>query len=315
VLVLENFDRPQPYDAVRGGQLPPPIGGVVLGGLAGVKHRLSSSINEHRIAAMKETLNYGDAGLETIVKICQSETGPVQQAACDLLRQKLSSIAKEKLLAFVSSNSKTEADSHSKILENSVTAIAPNNLPENNNYTQFSAAQQSYQTITQHIAPNLLLLEALVASVSLEEFTNELMNLWELLILEIQKPLKELRQVVASAISSQLRIQWQYNQAESQANQWHQRALLALEKGDENLVRHAWIRKQIQLNTLAELKIELDEETVQVETLNRNLLALESRITEANSKKETLKMQLHFAKVQEQINCTFSQINNIFFSP
>jgi PspA/IM30 family len=313
--VLEKFDRPQPYDAVRGGQLPPPVGGVVLGGLAGVKHRLSSSVTEHRIAAMKETLNYGDAGLKIIVKICQSETGPVQQAACDLLRQKLSAIAKEKLLAFVPASSKTEADFHPKRLENSVGAIVLNNFADNNNDKLLSEAQLTFQIITQQIAPNLLLLEALIVSVSLEEFTNELMNLWELLILEIQQPLKDLRLSVGSAISCQLRIQWQYNQAESQANQWHQRALIALEKGDENLVRHAWVRKQIQLDSAAKLKIDLDEETVRVETLNRNLLALESKIAEANSKKETLKMQVHFAKVQAQINCTFSEINNIFFSP
>lgn len=313
--MLENFDRPKPYDAVRGGQLPPPVGAVVLGGLAGVKHRLSSSVSEHRIAAMKETLNYGDSGLEIIVKICQTETGATQQAACNLIRQKLSSIAKEKLLAFVSSSSETEADSTVKRLGHSVVAIAHQNAAKTHD-RQLSEAQLIFETIIQQIAPNLLLLEALVASVELKEFTSELMKLWELLILEIQEPIKELRQAVASAISAQLRIQWQYNQAESQANQWHQRALLALEKGgDENLVRNAWARKQIQLDTVAEIKIDLDEETVRVETLNRNLLALESKITEANTKKETLKMQLHFAKVQEQINCTFSEINNIFFSP
>jgi len=54
---------------------------------------------------------------------------------------------------------------------------------------------------------------------------------------------------------------------------------------------------------------------VRVETLNRNLLALESKIAEANSQKEILKMQLHFARVQEQIDFTFSQVNSIFFSP
>lgn len=315
VFVLENGDRPKPYDAVRGGQLPPPVGGLVLGGLAGVQHRVSSSVIEHRIAALKETFNYGDAGLKIIIKICESETGPVQQAAGNLLRQKLSSIAQEKLLAFVPAASDTAADSPYKILGNSVSAIVQNNLAAKNNDKQLSEAQLIFETITQQIAPNLLLLEALVASVNLEDFTNELMNLWELLILEIQEPLKELRQAVASAISAQLRIQWQYNQAESQAHQWQQRALIALEKGSENLVRHAWVRKQIQLDTAAELKIDLDEETVRVETLNRSLLALESKIAEANSKKEILKMQLHFAKVQEQINCTFSEINNIFFSP
>ena len=310
--MLENLDQPKPYDAVRGGQLPPPVDGVVLGGLAGVKHRLSSSVSEHRIAAVRETLNYGDAGLKIVIQICQSETGPVQRAACDLLRKRLSSIAREKLQAFVapSSDSEAEVDSNQKILDRSSGAVS-----EKNDDRQLSEAELIFETITQQMQPNLLLLEALVASVEREEFTSELMNLWDLLILEIQEPLKELRQAVGSAISAQLRIQWLYNQAESQANQWQQRALLALQKEDENSVRLALVRKQIQFDRAAELKIDLHDQTVRVETLNRNLLALESKIAEANSQKEILKMQLHFARVQEQIDFTFSQVNSIFFSP
>ena len=311
MLVLENLDQPKPYDAVRGGQLPPPVGGVVLGGLAGVRHRLSSSVSEHRIAALKEVFNYGDAGLKIVIKICQSETGPVQGAACDLLQERLSAIAREKLQAFVpaSLDSETAADRTQKILKNSASTVSEKGD------RQLSEAQLIFETTVQQMEPNLLLLEALVASVERQDFTSELMNFWDLLILEIQEPLKELRQAVGSAISAQLRIQWQYNQAESQANQWQQRALLALEKGDENLVRQAWIRKQIELDKVAKVKIDLDDQTVRVETLNRNLLALESKIAEANSKKEILKMQVHFSKVQEQINCTFSQMNTIFFSP
>ncbi|MEG4027491.1 MULTISPECIES: PspA/IM30 family protein [unclassified Microcoleus] len=312
MLVLDNHDQPKPYDAVRGGQLPPPVGGVVLGGLAGVKHRLSSSVSEHRIAALRETLNYGDAGLKIVIKICQSETGPVQWAACDLLRQRLNSIAREKLQAFVASSSDSEAklDSTEKILKHSCGAVSEKNYDR-----QMSEAQLIFETITQQMQPNLLLLEALVASVEREEFTSELMNLWELLILEIQERLKELRQAVGIAISAQLRIQWLYNQAESQANQWQQRALLALQTQDENSVGLAVVRKQVQFDQAAELKIDLDYQTVRVENLNRNLLALESKIAQANSKKEILKMQLHFAKVQQQIDFTFSQVNSIFFSP
>ncbi|MEG4967721.1 PspA/IM30 family protein [Microcoleus sp. B6-A1] len=312
MLVLDNHDQPKPYDAVRGGQLPPPVGGVVLGGLAGVKHRLSSSVNEHRIAALRETLNYGDAGLKIVIKICQSETGTVQRAACDLLRQRLNSIAREKLQAFVASSSDAEAelDSTEKILKHSSGAVSEKNYDR-----QMSEAQLIFETITQQMQPNLLLLEALVASVEREEFTSELMNLWELLILEIQEPLKELRQAVGIAISAQLRIQWLYNQAESQANQWQQRALLALQTQDENSARLAVVRQQVQFDQAAELKIDLDYQTVRVENLNRNLLALESKIAQANSKKEILKMQLHFAKVQQQIDFTFSQVNSIFFSP
>jgi|GEM_PF-1052476 phage shock protein A len=346
--MLEKFHEPKPYDAVRGGQLPPPVGAAVLGGLAGVEHRLSSSVSEHRIAALKETLNYGDDGLKILIKVCQSQTGPMQQAACDLLFQRLRAIAQEKLQAFVPSGAENAAESTKNILGYSPAAIAAQdivdcrfigtiNIPvgtrqcrvpteartcipekcciaEQKSDRPLSAQQLIFEKTTQQIQPNLLLLEALVASIDREKFTGELMYLWELLILEIQEPLKELRQVVASAISTQLRIQWQYNQAASQANQWQQRTLLALEKNDESSVRQARIHQQVQVETAAILKIDLDDQTVRVETLNRNLLNLESKIVEANSQKEILKMELHFAKVQEQINFTFNQVNTIFFS-
>jgi PspA/IM30 family len=309
-LVSKNIDRPQPYDAVRGGELPPPVGGVVLGGLAGVKHRLSSPVSEHRIAALSETLNYGAAGLKMLVEICQSETGSVRAAARDLLRQKLSSIAREKLMAFVPVTSETTFSGDRRILGR-FSAIGE----EQNNRQQLSAIQVIFDKNTQQIAPNLLFLEALVASVELEELTDELMKLWELLILEIQEPLKEMREAVASANSAQIQIQLQYNQAESHANQLHHRAEIALQKGDENVFRNACVRKQIELDKVAELKIDLDEQTLRVETIRRNSSALELKIKKAESKKEELKIKLHFAKVQEQINSTFSQMNNIFFSP
>ncbi|MFB8797431.1 MAG: hypothetical protein U7126_25110 [Microcoleus sp.] len=83
----------------------------------------------------------------------------MQRAACNLLRQKLSSIATEKLLAFVPAASETAADCHQKILGQSVAAIAILNLAEKNNDQQLSEAQLIFET-PQQIAPNLLLTEA-----------------------------------------------------------------------------------------------------------------------------------------------------------
>ncbi|HEY9805961.1 MAG TPA: PspA/IM30 family protein, partial [Candidatus Obscuribacterales bacterium] len=52
-------------------------------------------------------------------------------------------------------------------------------------------------------------------------------------ILDMQEDLVQLRQAVASAIASQKRTQQQYNQAQTESNNWQQRAQLALQKGDE----------------------------------------------------------------------------------
>lgn len=78
----ENLNRPKEYDVVLGGQTLPPLSGAVLGGLAGVKHRLKSEVIDHRIAALIEALKYGDAGLELIVGAFDDQAMRVRHAAC-----------------------------------------------------------------------------------------------------------------------------------------------------------------------------------------------------------------------------------------
>ncbi|MFL9453352.1 hypothetical protein AB0758_19755 [Tolypothrix bouteillei VB521301_2] len=40
----DNQNQPKEFDAILGGQTPPPIESAVLGGLQGVKHRLTNPI-------------------------------------------------------------------------------------------------------------------------------------------------------------------------------------------------------------------------------------------------------------------------------
>ena len=52
--MTNNQNQPREFDAVIGGEAPPPVQGVVLGGIEGIKRRLSSSNIEARIAALSE---------------------------------------------------------------------------------------------------------------------------------------------------------------------------------------------------------------------------------------------------------------------
>jgi hypothetical protein len=83
----DNPNEPHPFDAVLGGQSPPPVNAAVLGGLAGVKQRLASTSEEVRIAALSDALKYGQAGLDIVVEIFKTETGAMQCAAWNLLRK------------------------------------------------------------------------------------------------------------------------------------------------------------------------------------------------------------------------------------
>lgn len=86
--VLENPYQPRYYDAVKGGQNPPPITGAVLGGVPGVKKRLASADVEQRLAALKDALNYGQKGLYLVIRALQDESRQVRREAYLLLRER-----------------------------------------------------------------------------------------------------------------------------------------------------------------------------------------------------------------------------------
>ncbi len=86
VTINNNYSLPKEYDLVLGGQDQLPLNAVVLGGLEGVKRRLGSKIVEERAIALKEALNYGEAGLNLLIKALKDAEYLVQQTAYSLLQ-------------------------------------------------------------------------------------------------------------------------------------------------------------------------------------------------------------------------------------
>lgn len=129
-------------------------------------------------------------------------------------------------------------------------------------------------------------------------------------IRDMSDDLIKMRQAVAQAIASQKRTEQQYEKNQSEANTWQQRAQLALSKGDENLAREALMRKKTYSETAASLKAQLDAQSSQVGALRKNLTGLESKISEAKTKKDMLKARLSAAKANQQLQSTISNINS-----
>jgi phage shock protein A len=143
-----------------------------------------------------------------------------------------------------------------------------------------------------------------VVSANLNDLVNKAEDpekMLEQAILEMQEDLVQLRQGVAQAIAAQKRTEKQYNDNLNEVNKWQRNAQLALQKGDENLARQALERKKTFNDTAQALKASLDQQTVQTENLKRNLVQLESKISEAKTKKEMLKARITAAKAQEQL--------------
>ncbi len=90
-------NSPRTDDAVLGGEVSPPVGGVVLGGIEGVKRRLGSNAIEQRLAALQDALNYGKTGLELVLEALQDESPKIKFTAYSLLIQQQEPMIKQQL--------------------------------------------------------------------------------------------------------------------------------------------------------------------------------------------------------------------------
>jgi phage shock protein A len=128
-------------------------------------------------------------------------------------------------------------------------------------------------------------------------------------ISDMSEDLVQLRQAVATAIASQKRIERQHQQSQQNVDEWQRRAELAIRNNDENLAREALVRKKTFAETAQSLKRQLDEQTKQVDLLKNNMTKLESKISEAKTKKDMLIARARSAKASKQINEVIGKVN------
>lgn len=121
-------------------------------------------------------------------------------------------------------------------------------------------------------------------------------------VLDMQDDLIQLRQAVAQAIATQKRTERQASQARTNAEEWYRRAQLALQKGDDNLAREALARRKSYLETANAMEAQLGQQGAIVTQLKQNMMKLESKITEAKTKKDMYIARARSAKASEQLN-------------
>ncbi|MBE9147914.1 HEAT repeat domain-containing protein [Coleofasciculus sp. LEGE 07092] len=82
-----KFNQPRADDAVLGGcSIPSPPYAAVLGGLVGVKRRFVSPVVSQRIAAVKDTIKYGQEGFPLLLDGLKDSDWRVRHAAYSLLK-------------------------------------------------------------------------------------------------------------------------------------------------------------------------------------------------------------------------------------
>ena len=97
---MNNPQQPGKYDAVLGGNSPSLEGAAVLGGIQGVKLRLSNPNPQVRIAALEQALNYGQQGLYLVIEALKDESWDIQNTAYSLLNSRTETSVKEALIIF-----------------------------------------------------------------------------------------------------------------------------------------------------------------------------------------------------------------------
>jgi phage shock protein A len=121
-------------------------------------------------------------------------------------------------------------------------------------------------------------------------------------VLDMQEDLIHLRQAVAQAIATQKRTERQCSQAKTTAEEWYRRAQLALQKGDEPLAKEALTRRKSYQDTANAMAVQIEQQSTIVAQLKQNMMALESKISEARTKKDLYVARARSAKASQQIN-------------
>lgn len=138
------------------------------------------------------------------------------------------------------------------------------------------------------------------------------------LIIEMNQQLIESKKGVASAIADEKRLERQANDQRAKANEWEQKAMLALRHAEaepekqtyyEDLARQALVRKQEQDTAANEYEEQWRAQHESVEKLKGALRSLQQKIEEAQRKKNLLIARAKRAEAQKRIQKQISGIS------
>ncbi len=121
-------------------------------------------------------------------------------------------------------------------------------------------------------------------------------------VADMQNDLVSLRQAVAQAIATQKRTERQAQQAERIAQEWYNRAQLALQKGDEATARDALNHRQTYAQSDQTLTAQIGQQRDIVQTLKANMITLERKIADARTRKDMYIARARAAQSSTRIN-------------
>eukprot|EP00536_Pseudo-nitzschia_multiseries_P015084 jgi/Psemu1/246578/estExt_Genewise1.C_8170020 len=146
---------------------------------------------------------------------------------------------------------------------------------------------------------------ARVAKSNLNELANKLEDpekIMEQAIEEMQDDLVKVRQSYAEVTATQRRLLKQKEQCDAMAQDWYQRAQLALEKGNDELAKEALVRRQQQTDEANNLQSQIDQQADSLDKLFEGMKMLETKIIENKSKKDQMVARARTAQSTQKVN-------------
>jgi len=119
----------------------------------------------------------------------------------------------------------------------------------------------------------------------------------------------KVRQSYAEVTATQRRLLKQKEQAEAVANDWYNRAQLALKANNEGLAKEALTRRQGQLDEATSLQQQIDVQAASIDKLYEGMQTLEKAIMDAKSKKDQMVARARTAQSTQKVNDMVSGVS------
>jgi phage shock protein A len=129
------------------------------------------------------------------------------------------------------------------------------------------------------------------------------------LIMDMNSQLLQVKTQVAASIADEKMLYQRYADNEAKANEWQQRAELAVERGQDDMAREALARRNTFATTAEGFRTQHEQQSAQVEQLKVALRQLEAKIQDAQTKEQLLIARSRRAKAETQIRTTLSGLN------
>lgn len=129
------------------------------------------------------------------------------------------------------------------------------------------------------------------------------------LVIDMNQQMIESKKAVALAIADEKKLERQTLEQQTQAKEWEQKAMLAVKAGKDDLAKEALLRKQEYDNTFAQFNTQWQAQKDSVAKLKDSLRLLQSKIDEAQRKKNLLVARAKRAEAQEKIQSTISSVS------